>query len=174
LPRPQGYFAFPFKVDRPTVTYEAPGTPVTLGAGQLPGSRDVDYTAQQDPGFTTGVSYPSAMTPWVPTQGGGVAGPQWSYIQPGPQDDWAGSRPHTFTLRFTVDEPRDLTLSLWLLDSRSPTVDIALNGQSIRRFQPPSGSSVLPLPQVQAGRNTVTITTVAGSSLAYDGFAISG
>ncbi|MBB4688756.1 glycoside hydrolase family 38 N-terminal domain-containing protein [Amycolatopsis jiangsuensis] len=34
----EGYFAFPFEVRKPTVTYEAPGTPVTLGSGQMPGS----------------------------------------------------------------------------------------------------------------------------------------
>jgi len=139
---------------------------------------DVDYTAQQDPGFTAGVSYPSATTPWVPTQGGSVAGPQWSYIQPGPLDDWAGSRPHTFTLRFTVDKPRDLTLSLWLLDSRSPTIDVALNGRSVKQIQlPPGGSSpaiTLPKQDLKAGQNTVTVTTTAGSWLAYDGFAIGG
>ncbi|WP_211769782.1 polysaccharide lyase family protein [Kutzneria sp. CA-103260] len=137
---------------------------------------DVDYTAQQDPGFTAGVSYPSATTPWVSTQGGSVVSPRWSYIQPGPSDDWAGSRPHTFTLRFTVAEPRDLTLSLWLLDSRSPAIDVALNGQAGKRIQLPSGGSsqTIALHGLKAGQNSVTITTTAGSWLAYDGFAIGG
>ncbi|MFI1092549.1 polysaccharide lyase family protein [Streptomyces sp. NPDC020917] len=161
---------------------------------------DVDYTAQQDTGFTTGVSYPSDTTPYVSATGTGVAAPQWSYIQPGPTDIWAGSKQHTFKLNFDLaDAPtKDLTLSLWLLDTQDltpPTIRVALNagtGQSIQlpagggdgyRFgdgasgeviKPSTQTITLPATELKKGQNTVAITTTAGSWLAYDGFAIGG
>lgn len=161
---------------------------------------DVNYTAQQDTGFTTGVSYPSDTTPYVSATGTGVSTPQWSYLQPGPADGWAGSRQHTFTLNFNLDKAptKDLTLSLWLLDTQDlnpPTISVALNsgsGQSIHLpagggdgyrygdggsgevIKPSNQSITLPATGLKSGRNTVTITTTAGSWLAYDGFAIGG
>ena len=35
----------------------------------------------------------------------GVSQPQtdWPYVQPGPNDAWAGSRPHTFTIVFGLN-----------------------------------------------------------------------
>lgn len=160
---------------------------------------DVDYTAQQDPGFTTGVSYPTSTTPWTADQGTSVA-PQWSYVQPGPADSWAGSKQHTFTLRFNLnDNPAsDLKLALWLLDTREvnpPTIKVALGGGTGQSVQLPAGGGdgihwgdgqpntangikpttqtfALPHGQLRKGPNTITITTTAGSWLTYDGFAI--
>lgn len=67
----------------------------------------------------------------------------WSFIQPGPSDAWAGSREHPFRVRFTLPEPPKsvLRLCLDLVDVQKPvaaTLLIDVNGQS-GEFSLPAG-----------------------------------
>jgi hypothetical protein len=137
----------------------------------------------------------------VNATGAGVTPPQWSYIQPGPNDAWAGSKKHTFTVNFNLCQgvpTNDPTLSLWLLDTQhtgAPSISIALNGNSVSTVQlangggdgyhwgdgaanvfngikPSTTTVALPANKLRPGSNSVTITTETGSWLVYDGFAL--
>lgn len=57
----------------------------------------------------------------------------WSYLQPGPDDAWAGRRGHRFRLRFDLDRApeQDLDLALWLIDrhaTRAGSASLLVNG----------------------------------------------
>ncbi|MEQ7009708.1 glycoside hydrolase domain-containing protein [Actinopolymorpha sp. B17G11] len=144
-------------------------------------------TFPDDVDFTVGVDDPAT---------------DWSYIHPGPNDGWAGTRSHTFTVRFDLDAvpDRDLAFTLWLIDTHNagpPTLQLSLNGGASTTFGLPrgggegyhwgdggstSGSSIrptvldvrLPASQLAAGENTVTITSTGGSWMVYDAFGIRG
>jgi hypothetical protein len=124
----------------------------------------------------------------------------WSYIQPGPADAWAGGKSHTFTLRFDLLQTPagDLVFIAWLVDTQeplAPELALALNGNKATTIQLPAGGGdgyhwgdgkpnryggimptsfgfVLPLSQLRTGSNVITITTVVGSWIVYDAFAI--
>ncbi|MHA4816846.1 glycoside hydrolase domain-containing protein [Streptomyces aculeolatus] len=121
----------------------------------------------------------------------------WSYIHPGPSDGWAGARPHTFTLRFDLDRApaAGLALTAWLIDTHEsgpPTVELALNGEPAATVTVPKGGGqgyhwgdgedgpirpgtldvALPVDRLRTGRNTLTLTTAAGSWMVYDALAI--
>ncbi|MEO3756035.1 glycoside hydrolase domain-containing protein [Streptomyces sp. B6B3] len=121
----------------------------------------------------------------------------WSYIHPGPSDAWAGAKPHTFTLRFDLDEApaADLALTAWLIDTQEsgpPTMDISLNDGPATTVALPKGGGqgfhwgdgtdgairpttldvTLPADQLRTGRNAVTLTSTAGSWMVYDAIAI--
>ena len=115
----------------------------------------------------------------------------WPYVQPGPDDGWAGSRTHTFAIFFglkaapTAGEGR---LRCALLDTQSgnpPTLRVQVNGQSFEvklprgagdesvRGQPAKGrphefTVTFPARLLLAGDNTILITTLTGSWLLYD------
>jgi hypothetical protein len=116
----------------------------------------------------------------------------WLYVQPGPEDDWAGRRSHTFSIVFGAKgrpaQGKACTLRLVLLDSQSRTpaeLEFCLNGHA-RRQRLPAGTGdasitgklerarhsrvdvELPIEAVQPGLNVLTITTLSGSWLLYD------
>lgn len=133
------------------------------------------------------------------TYGTSTPATDWSYIEPGPEDIWAGSRAHTFTFRFDLSQapPADLTFTAWLLDTNNfhaPTVQVGLNGGSATTvslppgggdgyhwgsgpnmyggIQPTSFDVTLPQSQLHTGQNTVTITDNSGSWIVYDAFGV--
>lgn len=114
----------------------------------------------------------------------------WPYIQPGPNDAWAGARPHTFTIEFTLASAPTgaYRLVIDLLNSHyggPPVVEIDINGRMKLRMRTPAGAddrsltdpgvnhpSTLMLPfaasYLKAGLNRISITTVSGSWMLYD------
>lgn len=116
----------------------------------------------------------------------------WPYCHPGPNDLWAASRSHTFTVVFNVSAipgppAGEVRVRLLLCDSHSqspPRVEIALNGTaksfqtirgagdaSITQGKPgrPSELTVeFPLSLLATGPNTVDIRNVAASWFLYD------
>jgi hypothetical protein len=124
----------------------------------------------------------------------------WSYIQPGPQDAWAGSRPYTFTYRFDLGEvPADgLRFIAWLVDTPNAfpsSVKVSLNGgpedstalppgggdgyhrgdgapNLDRGIRPTSISFDLPASMLKTGKNILEITRAEGSWLVYDAFGV--
>ena len=119
------------------------------------------------------------------------AGRDWPYVHPGPHDDWAGSRSHTFTVVFglkklTATGESRLRIALVDTQNRTPSdLKIAINGQEFRKSMPKGGGdeSVFGQPErgrkhavevsfpsalLKAGANEVGITTVGGSWVIYD------
>lgn len=117
-------------------------------------------------------------------------GSDWPYVHPGPQDSWAGSRPHTFAIAFRLLSPGTggARLTLDLVDahySAPPVLDINVNGTSFeRRTGHGSGDeSISGRPErgrpsrltvdlspglLRAGDNVVAITNREGSWFLYD------
>jgi alpha-mannosidase len=70
----------------------------------------------------------------------------WPYVQPGPDDGWAGSRSHTFSVVFGVKARPSgsgtCTLEIALVDTQSrtpPELKIELNGRELRHRLAPGG-----------------------------------
>jgi hypothetical protein len=160
------------------------GVDLATGEFALSPDRFGDYptTFPDDVDFTIGTSDPATA---------------WSYIHPGPSDTWAGAKPHTFTLRFDLDQApaADLALTAWLIDTQEsgpPTMDISLNDGAATTVALPKGGGqgfhwgdgtdgairpttldvTLPAEQLRTGRNAVTLTSTAGSWIVYDAVAI--
>lgn len=134
--------------------------------------------------------YPSTFPDDVDfTVGTSTAGADWSYVQPGPKDGWAGSRAHTFTIHFTLtdDQVRDQLLTLDLVDTNQfdgPVLAFKANGTSAGTVATQSGrgggvyshddiapqsvSVGIPAADLHTGANTVTITNTTGSWGVYD------
>jgi hypothetical protein len=117
----------------------------------------------------------------------------WPYVHPGPDDAWAGSRHHIFTIVFGAKgRPTDTgacSLEIALVDAQSrvpPELKIDLNGTERRLRLTPGGSDAsisgrldqvkrphvqIPFPTgaIKEGTNVLTITTLSGSWLLYDG-----
>ncbi|SFP01992.1 Polysaccharide lyase family 4, domain III [Amycolatopsis arida] len=73
-------------------------------------------------------------------------GVDWPYLHPGPADRWAGSRAHTFRLRFRLVEPPagDLALAVWLIDTHASIpgrLDVACNGTDVARVELERGAT---------------------------------
>ena len=119
----------------------------------------------------------------------------WSYVQPGPVDAWAGSRRHTFVVLFGLKAAPtrgDCCLRVDLLDTHHtgpPTVRVEINGQVFERSLPvgagdasiygepdkgaPSQFHVaFPANLLRMGDNEVRITTVRGSWMLYDSMVL--
>jgi alpha-mannosidase len=119
------------------------------------------------------------------------AAADWPYAQPGPKDGWAGSRPHTFTVLFTLAAPPragTCRLRLDLVDAHAdqpPALRIDVNQARVERQltagagdpsidgQPARGKPQQVVIDIAAsalrpGPNRVDITTVAGSWFLYD------
>jgi alpha-mannosidase len=117
----------------------------------------------------------------------------WPYVQPGPDDEWAGSRPHSFVVAFGLKqapttEGAGCRLVVELVDSHRslpPLVTIAINGRPFERRLPAGGSDesvrgeegvrvpfswtdAFPCEALKAGNNEVRITTSDGSWIMYD------
>ncbi|MHC4100670.1 MAG: polysaccharide lyase family protein [Planctomycetota bacterium] len=114
----------------------------------------------------------------------------WAPVQPGPRDAWAGSRQHTFTVRFGLDETNAGAACRLIIDLADahlrtpPKLGIRVN-EFVREFQTSSGSAnavelrppgghpqriVVDVPgsALRRGDNTLTITTLTGAWLVYD------
>ena len=117
----------------------------------------------------------------------------WPFIQPGPDDAWAGSREHPFTIRFALPEaPRGLfTLRIEFTDAHSgrpPTLLVGVGGQTGRfPLQPGGGDSSLgdpargrpqrvelglPASYFRQGTNDVVLTTTDGAWIQYDAITL--
>ncbi|MGH7968771.1 MAG: polysaccharide lyase family protein, partial [Limisphaerales bacterium] len=119
----------------------------------------------------------------------------WPYVQPGPEDGWAGGRTHTFTIVFGVDQPGTngaCELVFDLMDTQSkapPKLHIDVNGHPFER-QMPAGAGddsvngnpsrgrshhfeiEFPAGWLGRGNNKLTIAAVSGSWLLYDCLAL--
>lgn len=113
------------------------------------------------------------------------------YIQPGPADTWAGSKSHTFTILFgvkTVPATGQCEMLIDFVDTHSakpPKMQIKINDTSFVRELPkgagdPSAFGEVekgrehllkiefPAEVIEAGTNTITITSLTGSWILYD------
>ena len=119
---------------------------------------------------------------------------KWPYVQAGPTDGWGGSRSHTNRIEF--DLPRIASdhylLAIHLVDTQStspPSVTVQVNDHS-QGFRLPTGGGdesltdarhgrhsviecYLRREDLHEGRNTVSITTTAGSWMIYDAVTFS-
>ena len=119
----------------------------------------------------------------------------WPYVQPGPNDAWAGGRQHTFTVLFGVQQPvaqGTCKLKFDLLDTQSPSpprLRIEVNGQSFERQMPAGGGDAsvegepargkphhfdveFPATLLKAGNNEIAVTTMSGCWMLYDCLAL--
>jgi len=119
----------------------------------------------------------------------------WPYIQPGPADTWAGSTSHTFTILFGVKTAPTTGQCELLIDfvdthsARPPKMQIKINDTSFVRELPkgagdPSAFGEVekgrehvlkiefPAEVIEAGTNTITITSLTGSWILYDYLAL--
>jgi len=119
----------------------------------------------------------------------------WPYVQPGPLDDWAGGREHTFTVVFGVKQPvatGACRLVLDLLDTHlnsPPALRIEIGGKKFEQQLPAGGSNVsvdgqpekgkpqhvaieFPASLLKAGNNQVDIVSTEGSWFLYDHVAL--
>ncbi|MCP4639510.1 MAG: hypothetical protein GY851_03715 [bacterium] len=115
----------------------------------------------------------------------------WPYVHPGPSDDWAGTRPHTFTVLFGLKKAPSsgvCTLHLDFVDTHSggpPKLLITLNGVEHRLTLPRGGGDAsisgdlakgkehvvdleFPADALVRGNNELRITTASGSWVLYD------
>ncbi|HYG33808.1 MAG TPA: polysaccharide lyase family protein, partial [Clostridia bacterium] len=115
----------------------------------------------------------------------------WPYVHPGPQDSWAGSRQHVFTVMFglkSLPAGAGCKLIFDLLDTHSsgpPRIRASINGRTFEKDlpkgagdetvlgNPQKGRSFrweLPIPQdiLRLGNNEISLTTVSGSWFLYD------
>ncbi len=82
----------------------------------------------------------------------------WPYCHPGPNDDWAGGGPHTFTILFGLKEKitgGDCRLVVDLADTHSarpPKLDIVVNGKTFAHQTPQGGSDDSIMGKPAAGR----------------------
>lgn len=126
------------------------------------------------------------------------AAARWCWLQPGPDDAWAGRRAHRSRLRFDLAErpDRDLDLAVWLTDrhpTRAGAAGLLLNGHRLgtllfadRADSPVENPSVVPghgagpaylersLPAgyFERGENVVEIVKDQGSWIAYDALGV--
>ena len=117
------------------------------------------------------------------------------YIQPGPADTWAGSKSHTFTILFGVKSAPNTGNGELVLDfvdthsAKPPKMQIKINDTSFVRDLPkgagdPSAFGEVekgrehrltiefPARVLEAGTNTITITSLTGSWILYDYVAL--
>ncbi|GAA3924842.1 hypothetical protein GCM10023085_02780 [Actinomadura viridis] len=133
------------------------------------------------------------------THGTSTPGADWSYIQPGPADSWAGGKASRATFRFPLETvPAGETwLAIWLVDTHASnpgTIQLALNGAPVREVKLENGATrgslegdatlpgtplkpsyvELPLPAgaLKAGENVLTIDKRAGSWHVYDALGV--
>ena len=119
----------------------------------------------------------------------------WPYVQPGPSDDWAGSRPHTFCVLFGLGKTAatgTCRLVINALDthySSPPVLQIDINEQSFERRLPAGASdaSIFGNPTagkptqvtvefsaalLREGNNQIRLTSKSGSWFLYDCVAL--
>ncbi|MGE5361450.1 MAG: polysaccharide lyase family protein, partial [Bacteroidales bacterium] len=170
----------------------------------LDGQRQPDSTVLWSIGATDGNYAEFALAPkgyrqlredGVFVVGRSDAARDWPYVQPGPQDGWAGSRRHAFSVIFTLKatpKTGSCLLRLELVDAHAgapPTLKIELNQVTLERSlhagagdpsidgEPARGKPQrvdvpFPASALRVGVNQVTITTIDGSWLLYDSVAL--
>ena len=113
----------------------------------------------------------------------------WPWIQPGPADAWAGSRPHVFKITFDLPEVAAgyYRLVLDFVDTHAtevPGFTLGINGTVVKFRLPPghgdeslsnpkvgknySLQQVFPATLLHAGKNTITLVNDQGSWVLYD------
>jgi hypothetical protein len=115
----------------------------------------------------------------------------WPYVQPGPDDGWAGGREHTFTIAFNLKgsaSSGDCKLTIALTDTQAnqpPKLLIGVNGREFSKKLPKGGGDdsihgkldrakasrveiAFPADSLKEGLNEIVITTKAGSWMLYD------
>jgi len=123
--------------------------------------------------------------------GESTPGQDWPYVQPGPADAWAGSRPHTSKILFALKTPPvtgECRLKIGLIDTQNqlpPKLRIRINDRDFEQATPPGASDdslngqpakgrpyqfeiAFPSDLLHAGDNDIKITTLAGSWMLYD------
>jgi alpha-mannosidase len=123
----------------------------------------------------------------------------WPYVHPGPQDAWAGGRPHTFVILFSLAEAlagdEKGRLHVRLADTHygaPPVLEISVNGQPYNRKlpagtgnddsihgRPETGSSheftvTFPLNLLKKDANEISIRNATGSWILYDWIGLEG
>ena len=117
------------------------------------------------------------------------AGKDWPYSHPGPQDSWAGSRQHTYTVVFGLENTGvgdSCTLEFRLLDvgASSVKLEISVNGHPFMVSLAEGAAGALdgdvskgkkqafnlrfPASLLQKGDNSISITNEHGSWMVYD------
>jgi len=127
----------------------------------------------------------------------GVSDParEWPYVHPGPEDDWAGSQPHTFSIVFGAAPAATTGVCRLVIDlcdthyALPPRLEIAVNASSFEYATPAGGSDAsldgdystakphrmiiaFPAALLTNGNNQVSITTADGSWMVYDTLAL--
>lgn len=124
----------------------------------------------------------------------------WSYVQPGPDDAWAGRRAHRFRLRFDLEAlpAHDVDLALWLVDrhpTRAGSAALSINDVRLDSFlldsDPARGDSSggklvmpglgagpayferpIPRTTLRLGENVLDIAKDQGHWIAYDAIGL--
>jgi hypothetical protein len=115
----------------------------------------------------------------------------WSYIQPGPADSWAGSKSHTFTIIFGLKTATLVGKCKLVIDfvdthsARPPKMQIKINNESFIRKVPRGAGDAsahgqvdkgreyrlamdFPVRALKAGTNKINIKSLEGSWVLYD------
>ncbi|MBT2211216.1 polysaccharide lyase family protein [Actinomadura sp. NEAU-AAG7] len=145
--------------------------------------------AQYKDRFPNGVDY---------TYGTSKPETDWSYIQPGPADGWAGNRESSTTFRFNLDTvPAETWLSIWLIDTHATlpgSLLISANGTAVPEVKLENGATrgslegdatvpgtllkpsyvelALPRAAMRKGRNAVVIRKRTGSWHVFDALGV--
>ncbi|MCK4998961.1 MAG: PD40 domain-containing protein, partial [Anaerohalosphaera sp.] len=115
---------------------------------------------------------------------------QWPFIHPSTLDLWAGSKAHTCTINFTIDQlpQKELYLHIGFVDTwRYADLEVALNENSLGKQEVPKGSGrdtlafeplsegkpssltfKVPAAKLKSGSNKLTLTLDNGSWIVYD------
>ncbi|PXY34103.1 polysaccharide lyase family protein [Prauserella flavalba] len=123
----------------------------------------------------------------------------WPYLHPGPADRWAGSKAHTFRLRFRLEgvPARDLVLAVWLIDTHASipgSLAVSCNGSAVADVELEKGATkgslqgdatlpgnplrpsivelLIPVSALRVGDNVLTLGKHAGSWHAYDALGV--
>ena len=119
----------------------------------------------------------------------------WPYVHPGPDDAWAGARPHTFAVVFGVKTALadgECRLRLDFVDTHSghpPRLRVEVNGRAFEKTMPAGGGDAsvsgapgqgkpyrweVPFPAslLKTGDNQISITTLKGSWVLYDALSL--
>ncbi|HTI99683.1 MAG TPA: polysaccharide lyase family protein [Dongiaceae bacterium] len=174
-------------------------TPVWLGRAQAPATSDTGPYLWQlgtpdhnDAEFALAPDkYNSFTSDGFFVVGESDVAKDWPYVQPGPDDNWAGSRQHAYTVVFALKTPPaagDCTLHVNLVDTHSygpPHLQILVNGRAFDRTMPNGAGDAslegkpadgkpydftitFPADLLRPGNNNIQITSVRGSWMVYD------
>jgi alpha-mannosidase len=118
----------------------------------------------------------------------------WPYVQPGPDDSWAGNSEHRFKVIFGVKQPvqtGNCELTVDLVDTHSqtpPRLRIEVNGRAFERQMPRGGGDASVEGDFARGKpyqftvefpaallnssNVISIASVSGSWMLYDALSL--